>query len=207
MSERTYQDSEKDRLTLAPPDQVRDHGVPGEPGASESGGPDPGLWARSVEFMRRHFVVPLIVSEHPPWFDARGAAVGFFIALGMPLGSHMLIMGALRLVFRFNFLIAFAFSWIINPFTILPIYYADYMLGSLLLSQTEVLSASGFENQLGPIVHSKHFIDSLKAFVLLDLRIMKTWWLGALCVASVSSVPAYCGTYWLQHKRAMKRSV
>ncbi len=118
----------------------------------------------------------------------------------------MLIMGTLRLVFRFNFLIAFAFSWIINPFTILPIYYADYWLGSLLLAQPEVLTTSGFGEQVGPIIHSKHFVESLKAFLFMDLHIMKLWALGAFSVATVSSILVYLATLWLQRRRRTRRS-
>ncbi|MCG8377276.1 MAG: DUF2062 domain-containing protein, partial [Chlorobiales bacterium] len=91
-----------------------------------------------------HLVVPLVLSKDPPWFDARGAAVGFFIALGFPLGSHTVSMALLRLVFKFNLIIAYAFSWILNPCTIVPIYYGAYKLGGLILGRNEDVDVEGF---------------------------------------------------------------
>ena len=134
MARGTSQETEKTGRDTGSSDCRVESEGPGEEAPLESSPTRAGFYSNSAQMLRKHLLDPLILSEHPPWFDARGAAVGFFVALGMPVGSHMLIMGALRVIFRFNFLIAFAFSWIINPFTILPIYYADYRVGSLLMS-------------------------------------------------------------------------
>jgi uncharacterized protein len=163
--------------------------------------------SRVRKALYEHLVVPLVVSKDPPWFDARGAAVGFFIALGFPLGSHTVSMVLLRLVFRFNLIIAYAFSWILNPFTIVPIYYGAYKLGGLILGRSEDVDIEGFRQSISPLLHSKHFLASLKAFVETDLVILERWAVGAVCIAAVTALIGYFVVHWVQTKRQAGNAV
>ncbi len=75
---------------------------------------DPGLW-----HLNRNSV-------------SGGVAVGLFMAF-VPIPFQMLPAAMIAIVFRFNLPIAVALVWISNPFTIGPITYFLYKLGSLLL--------------------------------------------------------------------------
>ncbi len=60
---------------------------------------------------------------------AAGAAIGLFIGLLIPI-AQILLAGTVAVVFRANIPIAAAATLITNPFTVPPIYYAAYQLGT-----------------------------------------------------------------------------
>lgn len=63
---------------------------------------------------------------------ARGVAVGVFIGLTPTVGMQTLLMLGACLLLRANFPAAFVASWISNPFTIAPMYFAFGVLGRML---------------------------------------------------------------------------
>ena len=63
---------------------------------------------------------------------SRAFAIGVFAAF-MPLPTQMLIAAVLAFVFRGNFPIALASTWISNPITMPPLYYSAYQFGAFLL--------------------------------------------------------------------------
>lgn len=154
-----------------------------------------GTSSRRKDLFRKRFIEPLALSNNPPWIDARGVAFGLFVALGVPAGGHVLTLGILRSFVRYNIVVAFALTWIINPLTIIPIYYGYYYLGSLILGGETIVGVDGFRGAMVPILHSKHFLDALKQFLLLDLEVLKNWAVAAvivsLSVGSLGYVIAY----------------
>lgn len=50
----------------------------------------------------------------------------------IPLPSQMLIAAACAILFRVNLPLSIALTWISNPFTMLPILYSSYCIGSLI---------------------------------------------------------------------------
>jgi uncharacterized protein len=59
----------------------------------------------------------------------RGVAVGLFVAVIMPF-MHTLIAAMLAIPTRANVAVAAAFTLVVNPITIPPLYYAAYRIGS-----------------------------------------------------------------------------
>lgn len=118
----------------------------------------------------------------------------------------MITLGLLRSVVRYNIVVAFAFSWIINPFTLIPIYYGYYYLGCLILGGDSIMGVDGFRQAMQPIIHSEHFLDALKQFVLLDLEILKKWATAAVIVAPCIGLLAYVSTYRILSKRRAARA-
>lgn len=139
-------------------------------------------------FFRRHFVDPLVSSKNPPWFDARGVAMGLFVGLGVPLGVQMLTLGLSRLMFRFNAALAFAFSCVNNPLSVIPMYYGYYCLGSRILGKPITISAAGFRSMLRPVTQADYFWESVHSFAYLGRDILIRWSLGAIIVASVVAI-------------------
>ena len=81
--------------------------------SSMSPGSEPGPKKRSRLWglVRQYFVDPFVSSTNPPWFDARGVAVGLAVGFGIPVGAQVAAMAVLRAIFRYNTVVAFAFSW------------------------------------------------------------------------------------------------
>jgi len=157
-------------------------------------------------FLRKHFVRPFVRSTNPPWFDARGIAVGLVVGFGLPVGTQMLFLGLLRVLFRFNSLLAFAFTWVNNPLTLLPMYYGYYYLGSIILGKPVVMTPDAFRELIHPIVHAGHFWESLQASARLSADIISRWAISAVIVASVSGVLGYVIGYHRLRKRCLVRA-
>lgn len=156
--------------------------------------------------LRKYFVEPFVSSKSPPWFDARGVALGLFIGFGIPLGAQMVCLGLLRLVMRFNIVIAFAFTWVNNPLSLLPMYYGYYVLGSLLLGKPAVMSAADFRELMEPILHAQYFWNSVHGFVVLGGDLLVRWSLAAVSIAIPTAIIGYLVSYRVQRARWIRRA-
>ncbi len=155
---------------------------------------------------RKYFVEPFMSSGNPPWFDARGVAVGLFIGLGIPVGTQMMLLGLLRLLFRFNTIVAFACTWVNNPVSIIPMYYGYYCLGSLMLGRQLIMSAEDFQTLMRPILHAEYFWHAAQAFAYLGWDIVERWFLAAVTVAATCGLMGYVASYRLWMKRCRRRA-
>jgi uncharacterized protein len=96
--------------------------------------------------MRYRFVIPMQRSHHPAEFAARGTALGVALAFTPTIGLHILIASTLWAVtarserWHFSLILAIAWTWLSNPLTALPIYYALYVTGQLMLGHLNDLS-------------------------------------------------------------------
>ncbi len=174
------------------------------PGASRSDArihstePDQSRWS---DLLRKRILEPLAVSDNPPQVDAMGVALGLLVALGIPMGGHTLTLGIVRIFLRYNIVVAFAFTWIVNPFTVIPLYYGYYYVGSIILGGETIMGVAGFRQAMEPIIHAQHFLDGLRQFALLDLRLLKSWVVTAIMVSVPTSILGYVITYYIQSRR------
>ncbi len=152
------------------------------------------------------FLEALVRSENPPWFDARGAAIGLMIGLGVPIGGQMIVLALLRLCFRFNALIAFAMTWINNPLSLLPLYYGYYYVGSLILDRPVAMSVEDFQALLRPILYAGYFWGSVHAFLLMSWDILERWTVCAVIFSLVSGFLGYVVAHRIQKKRCEHRA-
>ena len=75
--------------------------------------------------------------EGSPGYKARGLAIGVFCGC-FPLFGFQTILGILLVsVFRGNYLLAVAGTWISNPLTYLPLYWFNYLVGCALLGDSQ----------------------------------------------------------------------
>jgi uncharacterized protein (DUF2062 family) len=107
-----------------------------------------GALQSAARAVRYRLLIPLFRSPHPPEFTARGVAVGVFWGLTPLVGAQTALMGtqwliARRLGWGFSLLQAFAWSWVSNVFTMLPLYYLFYATGMALLGSAS--EAAGYE--------------------------------------------------------------
>jgi uncharacterized protein len=157
-------------------------------------------------FFKDYFVAPFVSSRNPPWFDARGVAVGLAVGFGAPLGTQMILLGLLRALFRFNSVTAFAFTWVNNPISILPLYYGYYYLGSLMLGKPPVMSPDDFRELLTPILHANCFWQGLLTFMHLGWDVVVSWSLTAAILAVVTGTLGYLVALHAQRARSMRRA-
>jgi len=157
-------------------------------------------------FLRRYFVDPLVRSRNPPWFDSRGIAAGLAIGFGVPVGAQMLCLGFARLLIRFNTLIAFAFTWVNNPVTLIPMYYGYYYLGSLILGKPEVMTLEGFHQLMHPVTKAGYFWQSLRAFAHLGGDLVLRWATAAAILSIGAGTLGYVAGYFLQTRRCARRA-
>lgn len=61
-----------------------------------------------------------------------GAVFWGILCAWIPFPSQMLIAAACAIVFRVNLPLSIALTWITNPFTLIPIFYSSYCLGSVI---------------------------------------------------------------------------
>ncbi len=162
--------------------------------------------SRPKGWLRKHFLDPLIGSANPPWFDARGIAVGLFIGAGFPLGTHTISLGLLRLLFRYNVVVAFAFTFVNNPITLLPMYYGFYWLGCAILGDQALMSMSDFHKLIHPMINADHFWEAVREFVALGADLLLKWAIGALICSSVIAAIGYVVGYWLLRKRCLRKA-
>ncbi len=178
--------------------------------AGEKPGPERGRprwfpgWRR---ILHDHFVAPIVSSRNPPWFDARGTAMGLIVGFGCPVGLQVVSLVLFRMVFRFNSVIAFAFSWVSNPFTYLPMYYAYYYFGSVILHRPSIMSQEAWKDMLTPLLHSDYFWEAIHAFGALGWDVVLRWFVTAILVSAITAPVGYVATYRFQRLRCRRRAM
>ena len=108
--------------------------------------------ARSSLYRRFSFFIVhrILHTDDTPGRIARGLAIGIFVAWLPLIGLQMLIILGLSFILRANKLVGLPAAWISNPFTLVPVYYPSYLLGSAILG-SGVISIQDFEHRFGDI--------------------------------------------------------
>jgi len=156
---------------------------------------------------RKYFLDPLFSSNAPPWYDARGIAIGLFIGFSVPIGVQMIVLGFLRALFKFNTVIAFAFTWVNNPLTVIPMYYGYYYIGSIILHKPVVLSAADFRGLIDPMLKSDFFWESTRQFAYLGWDFLQRWSAGAFLIGLSAAFAAYWVGLYIQKEHCRRRAI
>jgi uncharacterized protein (DUF2062 family) len=180
--------------------------IKGISGGDRTTSPKNGAVAWLWKKVRDDFINPLLKSTHPPWYDARGVAMGLAVGFAVPVGGQVALMGVLRSVVRFNFLVAVAFSLISNPFDMIPLYYGYYKLGCWVTGMAPDVNYELFKRLMHPITQSDYFWEALSAFMALSREILSAWFVAAAILASIGAVAGYAVTYKIQTIRANRRA-
>lgn len=131
----------------------------------------------------------------PAWYNARGVAIGLAIGIGAPIGLQMVILGLLRLVCRFNAVIAFAFTWVNNPVTLAPMYYGHYLLGSAVLGRAPLFDQAAFREALAPLMGCDGLSEAVGPLLSVGGDLALRWAVGAVIVSAVCGTTAYLVAY------------
>jgi uncharacterized protein (DUF2062 family) len=110
------------------------------------------------------------------------------------------------MTFRFNSIIAFAFTWVSNPFTMIPQYYLYFSIGSLLLGKPLTLSPETFKELMLPILNGGYFWESFQSFLSLGRELVTRWFLTGSILASVTGIVGYVTAYQVQKYRCRRKA-
>jgi uncharacterized protein len=130
----------------------------------------------------------------------RGVALGLFVAVIIPV-MHTAIAAVLAIPARANVAVAAAFTLLVNPITIPPLYYAAYRIGSWELHHDARLvnpaAAERFSSELSRLLFWVHEASGSIA-------------IGVLTIAVASAVIGYVGSalvwrFWSQNRWRQRR--
>jgi len=83
--------------------------------------------------IKNFFIYRVLHIDDTPHRIAMGVAIGMFITWTPTVGLQMILVVALSWLLGANKLVGVPFVWISNPFTLVPIYYPNYMVGVAIL--------------------------------------------------------------------------
>ncbi|MBU0754233.1 MAG: DUF2062 domain-containing protein [Planctomycetes bacterium] len=79
------------------------------------------------------FIRPIFTINDTPHAVALGVSMGVFIGLTPTVGYQMLLVVLIGTLIRANRIVAVLVTWISNPVTAVPLYYAYYWFGCKVL--------------------------------------------------------------------------
>lgn len=168
--------------------------------------------------LKRFIKFKILHANDSPYRIALGVALGLFVAWTSPIGLHILIVLGLSVLFRVNKFAALASVWASNPFTLVAIYYPNYLVGRAVLTlfRTEPSlsyeeASQLFQNSLS-ISHvtagfyTSQFWNQIGSFLV---QIGTELLIGGVIIGGIIAVTAYFATYrlicWYREKNPHRR--
>ncbi len=148
----------------------------------------------------REFLRTILMLDDTPHSIALGTAIGMFIGMtptvGIQMGLVLIFAFLVRPLFSFNKVAAVLTVYISNPFTVAPIYWGCYKLGTVFVEGNVTYE------DFAAIVEYHNFREWWDTATSLIVDVGTPLLVGSLIVAVVTSVPTYPIMLWLvQHLR------
>lgn len=187
-------------------------------GKSAKADRDRNAWQRLKRMMRLRLIIPMLRSRQPPENTARAVAVGLFWAFTPTFGIQMALSAVhwyiARTFFKrdFSVIVAMAWTWVTNLFTVPIAYYTFFLTGQIILGRWSDLS--GYESfqkfWVTAMGESGGDPTSIEAWKTYFSVIVEGWGLallvGSLPIAFVSYFVGYYWTLRIVHRwRAMRQ--
>lgn len=139
---------------------------------------DPRQWIRTIVHL-----------QDTPHAIALGTAIGVFIGLTPTFGIQMLLVFTVaflaRPFFRFNQFAALVAVYVSNPFTMLPIYWFNYRLGTIFVPSD--ITWTQFKNLFQYSSYAEWTTTIANVFYTLGAPLV----IGSLLCATIFSLPTY----------------
>ncbi len=146
----------------------------------------PGAWLRRM--VRFRLILPTLRSPHSPEYTARGVCIGVALAFTPLIGVQMplvvLVWLALRQLlpqWNFHLLVALAWTWVTNVVTLVPIYYAFYITGRVILWRWD--SLPGFEA----------FSARMNELITVETSWLEAFWIAVVRIFDSFGLPMFVG--------------
>lgn len=113
------------------------------------------LKTKSLKLLHRFFDNPYLwhLNCHSV---ATAASIGCFVAY-LPFPGHMIMAALLSIAFQANLPIAVAMVWVSNPFTIPPMFYFAYRVGTHVLERTNPTTVFHFPENYAEFIHDFNY--------------------------------------------------
>lgn len=155
---------------------------------------DPRQWIRTIVHL-----------QDTPHAISLGTAIGVFIGLTPTFGIQMLLVLTIaflaRPFFHFNQFAALVAVYVSNPFTMLPIYWFNYKLGTLFIHSD--ISWDEFKNLFQYNSYSEWYSTIGNVFYTLGAPLV----IGSLIVATIFALPTYPFMLRLVEKVQLRRKL
>ena len=99
-----------------------------------------------MRLIRYRLIVPVLRTRHAPEYTARGVFVGIAFGLtptvGLQIGIVMVLWSIVRSMlprWNFNLIVALAWVWLSNIFTMVPLYFGFLVTGRMMMGHSESL--------------------------------------------------------------------
>ena len=156
---------------------------------------------------RLRLIIPMVRSRQPPEHTARAVAVGLMWALTPTFGIQMGLTFAhwyiSRTLFRkdFNVVVAMAWTWVTNFFTLIPAYYVFFLTGQIMLGRwTDLSGYDSFQTFWRRAMGEGGDPTSLAAWETYFSVIVEGWGLAILVGSVPFAVIGYIvGYHWTLH--------
>lgn len=138
---------------------------------------------------RYRLVIPIKRDRNAPDFVARGVCIGMVVALTPTVGIQMPIVALLWITMRtiskqldFSVIIAMAWTWVTNVFTVAPVYYVFFVSGQLMLGKH--LDVQGYSAFVAQLQGSQNF----------DAGFLESAWVYTESLLRTFGVPMFIGS-------------
>ncbi|MHC5210786.1 MAG: DUF2062 domain-containing protein [Planctomycetota bacterium] len=158
--------------------------------------------------VRSKVVEPILRAQGSPVSIARGAALGMWFTLTPTVGIQMFLVTICGIPWKANIPVAIALVWISNPLTIVPLYYAFYWMGTLLMG---VPTRSYSELAVVFLDLVRHvdqpdwsLLDGVK---VLGMEVVTPMLVGSVVLATLVAIPTYhvaLRLAWRRHARRLR---
>ncbi|MGB0714110.1 MAG: DUF2062 domain-containing protein [Gammaproteobacteria bacterium] len=147
------------------------------------------IWHDTKRLYHRKLVVPLLRGKHPPEYLARSVLIGLVVAMTPTVGVQMPICLLLWALFKavrpqwdFNAVVAMAWTWVTNVFTLGPIYYLFLVTGRVMTGHWD--SLTGYQD----------FVDRLNASQAVEADWLTTLWVYVVSLFQEFGAPMFIGS-------------
>ena len=141
-------------------------------------------------FVHSRVITRLITINDTPHAIALGTAIGMFLAMTPTVGVQIILAAVICTIIKANRFAACVMVFVSNPLTMIPIYWADYWLGSI-LTGTERITRGDFEKIWQQIIDAGMFGGVQEGAVVLLGGIGLPMLVGGSILGLIFAVPLY----------------
>lgn len=128
---------------------------------------------------------------------ALGAALGVFIAWTPTIGLQMMLIFFVTSILRANRVAGVPMAWITNPATLVPIYWFNLYIGTLVVGGSDKMLDNFEAAARGIVARDLPWWDLVKQWWDVVMEVAVPLWVGSILVGLVAGAVAYGVMYYL----------
>ncbi len=153
----------------------------------------------------KKYYFKLLRSNGSPHCLAMAIALGFFVACFVPPGGHTVIVLLLAFLFRADKILAFAATWIANPYTMPFMYPAFCYVGSKILGTN--MSFRFIDKEISYVMHNFSWHNLFKTGEVFALSFLVGGLVFGIILGGIGYFFTYRAIVTYRNKKAMHRNM